>query len=64
MASDRPAPVREGTVTFRAGDVTVTDAEPDLEVRDGALVAVYRATLPGDAAVTATGVDAWGNTTP
>ena len=59
VPSDRPAPVREGAVTFSSADTTVTDTEPDIEIRDGLPVAVYRATLPGE--VTATAADAWGN---
>ena len=59
VPADRPAPVRAGAVEFTAGGTTVTDTAPDIEVRDGLPVAVYRATLPGD--VTATGADAWGN---
>jgi neutral ceramidase len=68
VPADRPAPVRDGRVTFRAGDLEVPAGDPTIEVRDGLEVAVYRATLPPGAAdggvVTAVGVDAHGNRTP
>ena len=61
VPADRPAPVRRGAVTFSAADGTsVTDDRPDIEVRDGLPVAVYRATVPSGA-VSAEGEDAWGN---
>ena len=63
VGSDKPAPVREGSVTFSNGEDSVTDSEPDIEVRDGLLVAVYRVQIPGDT-ITAAGEDIWGNTTP
>lgn len=61
VPADRPAPVRQGAVTFTAADGTsLTDEQPDIEVRDGLTVAVYRAAMPaGD--ITAEGEDAWGN---
>lgn len=62
MASDKPAPVRLGSVTFTGPAGAVTDIAPDIEMRDNLPVAVYRATLSGD--VTATGRDVWGNTSP
>lgn len=62
VPTDLPAPVRQGSVSFSNGSATVVDDVPDIEVRDEAVVAVYRATLPGD--VTVTGRDAFGNTTP
>lgn len=62
VPSDRPAPVRQGAVTFVTADgATITDDQPDIEIRDGLAVAVYRASLAGDG-ITATGEDAWGNT--
>ena len=61
VPSNVAAPVRRGKVTFAGGGVTVVDSEPDIEVREGLIVAVFRATIPGDT-VTATGVDAWSNT--
>ena len=64
VPADKAAPVRQGAVTFTSGTASVTDTAPDLEVRDGRWVAVYRATLPGGGDVTATGVDVWGNRTP
>lgn len=60
VASDKPAPVRSGAVTFSGPAGTVTDTEPDIEVRGGLPVAVYRATIAGDA-ITARGRDVWGN---
>jgi neutral ceramidase len=63
VPSEVPAPVRAGAVTFdnHAGGLVV-DHQPDIEVRDGSLVAVYRAQLAGT--VSASGVDDWGNSTP
>jgi hypothetical protein len=61
VPSDKPAPMRDGAVTFTAAGTSVTDTEPVIQVRNGLPVAVYQATLPaGD--VTATARDAWGNT--
>ena len=62
VPSNVPAPVRQGAVTFTAaGGTTVVDDTPDIEVRDGLIVAVYRAAIAGES-VTASGTDAWGNT--
>ena len=63
VPSDVPAPVRQGAVTFTGGGTSVVDDAPDIENRDGRLVAVYRAQIAATD-VTATGTDAWGNTAP
>lgn len=59
VLSDVPAPVRRGRVLFSNGSAVVEDAEPTIEVREGRLVAVYRAALSGT--VTASGSDVYGN---
>ena len=76
--AERAAPVRQGKVHFISANARVDDSSPDLESRDGGnpvtvkgdpetanddyMVAVYRANITGSS-ITATGEDAWGNTT-
>lgn len=61
LPGDKPAPVRQGRVRFDNGSSVVEDAEPEIIVRNGQLLAVYRANISGSVQVS--GVDAWGNST-
>lgn len=61
VPSDVPAPVRAGAVTFALDGVEATSHAPTIEVRDGRLVAVWSATLPGEGLPSVTATDAWGN---
>lgn len=62
VPADVAAPVRRGIVRFDNGKSQVTDDVPDLEVREGQLVAVYRAVIEGEVKLSAE--DAFGNGVP
>lgn len=60
---DQPAPVRKGQVTLSNGTDSSSANLHRIEARDGVLSAVYRGAITGPA-VTATGFDVFGNSTP
>ena len=62
VAGELPAPVRQGRVRFVSANRVDEDRQPEIELRDGRLVAVYRSALSGELSLSAE--DAWGNRSP
>ncbi|HUP92623.1 MAG TPA: hypothetical protein VM074_10285, partial [Solimonas sp.] len=62
VPSDKPAPVRQGVVSFTDGKTTILNSKPVLEARDGLLIATYHAQMTGVTRIS--GADIYGNTTP
>lgn len=60
--TDQPAPVREGRVYFRSGEVLAVAATPQkVEQIEGRIHATYQVRLPAQGNDSARGMDRWGN---